>query len=232
MNYLKYSLALCLMFFSNLVAASCGDFSRGLDCGVKVYQERCALCHGSVGLGEGLLALALKNYPDTSLLKKKTAISSSKKDIKNAILNGGSNGMLSVEMPPWADELTVSEVDSVVELVYKLRTDSDKTIALLQSRKQAIEPSKRLGRMLYSGRCVLCHGKFADGKGKMAKIIKNPPPFNLTLSRADDAYLKNIISKGGEKMGRSPRMPPWGSDLNVNEIDSLILYLKSIRVGG
>ncbi len=229
MKYLSCITAFFLAGFSIPVFSSCGDFSEGMDCGVKVYQERCALCHGSVGLGEGLLALALKDYPDTSLLKKQSTVSATRDGIKEAILYGGSKGKLSAEMPPWTDELTVSEVNSVTELVYSLVTDSDKTIELLQSRQQAVKPSKRLGRMLYSGRCVLCHGKFADGKGKMARIIKNPPPFNLTQSRAPDEYLFSIIKKGGEKMGRSPRMPPWGSDLNDNEINSVIIYLKSIR---
>ena len=62
----------------------------------------------------------------------------------------------------------------------------------------------------------------------MAKIIKNPPPFNLLQSTAKDSYLKEIITKGGEAMNRSPRMPPWGSDLNQSEVDSLIIYLKSM----
>jgi cytochrome c oxidase cbb3-type subunit 3 len=63
----------------------------------------------------------------------------------------------------------------------------------------------------------------------MARIIKSPPPFNLTLSRAPDDYLHDIIYKGGEKMGRSPRMPPWGGDLSDAEIDSVVMYIKTLR---
>ena len=63
----------------------------------------------------------------------------------------------------------------------------------------------------------------------MSRIIKNPPPFNLTLSRADDKYLSDIIHKGGEQMQRSPRMPPFGDDLTEPEITSAILYIKTLR---
>ena len=85
------------------------------------------------------------------------------------------------------------------------------------------------GRTVYQGRCALCHGKEGGADGKMAAIIKDPPPVNLKLSRAPDEYLRLIIAKGGGAMGRSPRMPPWGEDLNKAEIDSVILFLKTLR---
>jgi hypothetical protein len=34
-----------------------------------------------------------------------------------------------------------------------------------------------------------------------------------------DEYLIDIISKGGQGMQRSPRMPPFGGDLSENEIN-------------
>jgi len=229
MNYFNFIILLISFYCFDLFAA-CGLYKQGLDCGVKVYQERCVLCHGRTGLGDGLLALAIKHYPDTNLLKPNLVFTPTKKNINKSILYGGTLSKLSIEMPPWNDELTVLEADSVTELVFKLITDSDKTTSLLRSRVSHIQPSLKLGRIIFSGRCVLCHGKYADGKGKMAKIIKNPPPFNLLQSTAKDTYLKEIITKGGEAMNRSARMPPWGSDLNQSEVDSLIIYLKSIRI--
>lgn len=44
-----------------------------------------------------------------------------------------------------------------------------------------------------------------------------------------DAYLKDIIKKGGQAMGRSSRMPPWGTDLSDKEVASVILYIKKLR---
>jgi cytochrome c553 len=63
----------------------------------------------------------------------------------------------------------------------------------------------------------------------MARIIKNPPPFNLTLSRVPDDYLSDMIHKGGAAMGRSPRMPPFGGDLSETDIKSVMMYVKTLR---
>ncbi len=226
--FIKNSLFISFIYSSSAFSA-CGTVTEGMNCGIKVFQERCSLCHGSMGLGEGILPLSLTSYPNTNLLKQHKQQTRTIAEIKQAVILGSIKPNIGEEMPPWTDELTVSEVNSVAELIFTLRTDTEKTITLLRSRQQAHRPSKQLGQSLFAGRCTLCHGKRADGKGRMAKIIKNPPPFNLTLSRAPDRYLKNIISKGGKAMGRSSRMPPWGKDLNSTEIDSIILFLKSIR---
>lgn len=89
--------------------------------------------------------------------------------------------------------------------------------------------SKKAGQDIFASHCVLCHGKFGEGDGRMAKVIRNPPPADLTASRLPDDYLKQIISEGGAGVGRSPQMPPWGDQLSAAEIESLILYLKSLR---
>jgi len=66
------------------------------------------------------------------------------------------------------------------------------------------------GSIVFRTYCMLCHGPHADGKGRAARNY-NPPPANLTVSAASDAYKEMIIRKGGEAMGRSPFMPPWGT---------------------
>ena len=86
------------------------------------------------------------------------------------------------------------------------------------------------GRRIYESRCALCHGKSGLGDGRMAKIVKAPPPYNLTLSVMPDDYLKAIITRGGEAMGRSPQMPPWRDELSNAEIDQVMAYIKSFRI--
>lgn len=195
--------------------------------GAKVFYDRCTLCHGNDGLGEGVLSLSIKDYPNTNLLKPKHT-----KDLESllhAIAFGGSKGEMSEEMPPWGDELTHRDLESVARFVEKLRQNPEEGKAMLVKESETGYATARKGRGVFLTRCALCHGKFGEGDGRMARVIKNPPPFNLTLSGAPDDYLKQIISKGGAAMGRSPRMPPWGGDLTPLEIDSVILYLKTIR---
>jgi cytochrome c oxidase cbb3-type subunit 3 len=132
-------------------------------------------------------------------------------------------------MPPWGDELTHTQLESVTRFVMHMRDDLEGAIAMLRDEAANTDPSLRVGRAVYAGRCALCHGQNGEGDGKMARIIKEPPPFNLTLSGLPDVYLRRIITQGGAELGRSPRMPPWGGDLTDPEIESVMLYVKSLR---
>ncbi len=209
-------------------AELCGEEAKSCpEYGAQVFQERCSLCHGSDGMGEGVLPLSLKDYPNTNLLEVKQATDEAK--TREIIIHGGGYKDIGPEMPPWGDELTVSQLESVVKFISFLKKDMEGGLKLLHEQAANIKPSLKVGRSVFQGRCALCHGKYGMGDGKMARIIKNPPPFNLTLSRAPDNYLKMIITKGGEKMARSPRMPPWVGTLTDGEIDSVIMYIKTLR---
>lgn len=205
----------------------CAKGEPCLDHGAQVFHYRCALCHGNDGLGEGILPLALKDYPNTNLLDPK--FGKDLASLERMIRKGGKIDKVNDEMPPWEDELTEREIKSVAMYSELLHRDFDVALVMSKQHANKIKPSKRIGRAIYLGRCALCHGKQGKGDGKMARIIKNPPPFDLTKSRINGKYLRDMIAKGGEAMGRSPKMPPWGKDLNEKEITSVILYLKTLR---
>lgn len=63
----------------------------------------------------------------------------------------------------------------------------------------------------------------------LSKLIKDPPPFNLTLSALPDAEIEKIVMSGGEKVGRSPKMPAWEGEITPGDVDALKVFLKSIR---
>jgi len=195
--------------------------------GANVFQTRCALCHGGDGMGAGVIPLAVPGYPSTNLLKPDHAHDA--QGILRVVTKGPEVKGVSTYMPPWADELTLTQIESVVQFVVHLRTNTDDARAMLRAEGAELKPAVSLGRALFQGRCALCHGTEGRGDGRMAGFIKDPPPFNLTQSRAPDVYLRQIISKGGAAMGRSPRMPPWGGDLNTQELESIILFVKTLR---
>jgi mono/diheme cytochrome c family protein len=85
------------------------------------------------------------------------------------------------------------------------------------------------GGLVYNTYCSLCHGENADGRGRLA-AGKIPPVANLTISRLTDQMKEEIIRKGGEAVGRSNLMPPWGEELSEEQIKDLIYYLDVIRV--
>ena len=225
-----FILAALLFTTSSIFAGESYECTKGepcLDHGAQVFHYRCALCHGNDGLGEGILSLSIKDYPNTNLLQAK--FGKDKSSLERMIRKGGKLDKVNDEMPPWENELTEREIHSVVMFTGLLHRDLDVALVMLRQQAKNIIPSERIGRAIFLGRCALCHGKQGKGDGKMARIIKDPPPFNLTLSRIDGKYLRDIIAKGGEAMGRSPRMPPWGTDLSDKEIDSIIMYLKTLR---
>jgi mono/diheme cytochrome c family protein len=90
-------------------------------------------------------------------------------------------------------------------------------------------PSLEEGKKLFNAHCAACHGKRGKGDGPAGRALATPP-YNLTWSVAKDDYLRQIIPKGGEAMDRSPDMPPWGEKLSPQEIESVILYIKTLRV--
>jgi len=84
------------------------------------------------------------------------------------------------------------------------------------------------GGLVYSNYCVTCHGFNADGNGRAARLY-NPKPANLRMSDKNDAYFALIVRMGGEAMGRSQFMPPWGAELTDEQTADLVAYLRSIN---
>lgn len=198
-----------------------------LEYGAEVFQARCSLCHGYDGFGEGILPMTLGSYPNTNLMTPRLAEDTA--GIERVVNLGGSLPDVSMEMPPWGDELTRTQLDSVVLFVSLMRKDFEQAQVYLEKSAAAMEPNLKLGRGVFQGRCSLCHGTFGHGDGKMARIIKDPPPYDLTKSFVPEQYVRLIIETGGEQMGRSARMPPFGGDLSETEIESVVMFLQTLR---
>lgn len=96
------------------------------------------------------------------------------------------------------------------------------------------------GQAIFRSHCVQCHGEKADGHGPLAPRYK-PPPADISSSKRSDDYMLQIVTLGGEALGRSAAMPEWGLELSGDEILDLVTYLRSVvndkktrtaRVGG
>ncbi len=199
-----------------------------LNLGAKVYQERCVLCHGSQAMGEGALALAIKDYPNTNLLVSPKF--KSKEAIHKVIVSGAMLPNVSQYMPPMGNELTWTELESVALFVQYFRSETPDALAMLESASSDVQTvDVELGRAIFNARCTLCHGDTGKGDGRMSKVITSPPPFNLTLSAIPKSYVIKIISQGGAALGRSPQMPPWGEQLGKKEVESVANYLFTLR---
>jgi len=198
-----------------------------VESGASVFWKRCVLCHGAQGMGEGEIPLKIKDYPNTNIMTANKAKTT--EEIRDAIVYGGILSNISTYMPPMGNELTWTEIQSVTMFVDNLRKFPAKHFEMLKQYSTTLEDKKGLGRSTFQSRCVLCHGANGEGDGRMSRVIKSPPPFNLTKSQMPAAYLKLIVEKGGESLGRSGQMPPWGEQLSKEEINAVVTYILQLR---
>ena len=191
--------------------------------GAQVYLERCALCHGSKGLGDGPMALLVHDYPDTRL----KAGDNNSHSVRRIVENGTDPASSGAFSPPWRDELAESDIEAVTKFIGILRNDFDHASKLLASVE--IAPDRFDGRKIYRARCETCHGQSGKGDGRMSRIIRNPPPADLTRSTLSHDETIAMVSAGGKAQGRSESMPPWGQELLYAELVSVVNYLVSMR---
>ena len=87
------------------------------------------------------------------------------------------------------------------------------------------------GKEIYTKSCATCHGPAGKGDGAAAAAL-NPKPQDLTnkanMSKLDDAYMSNIIAKGGSAVGKSPLMPPFNGQLKDQDVKNVIAYIRSL----
>jgi mono/diheme cytochrome c family protein len=87
------------------------------------------------------------------------------------------------------------------------------------------------GKSLYATYCSSCHGDKGKGDGVASKAlpVKLADQTNgLIMNQLSDKFLFDIISNGGNSVGKSSMMPAWGGQLNEKQIHDVIAYLRSI----
>jgi cytochrome c oxidase cbb3-type subunit 3 len=87
------------------------------------------------------------------------------------------------------------------------------------------------GKKLYGTYCSSCHGDDGKGDGPAAKSLPVKPADHTNgsvMNQFSDKFLLDIISKGGNAVGKSPMMPGWGGQLNEKQVRDVVAYLRSI----
>ena len=228
---MKISYAIFSVFFMCFSSSVFAVFdlmsSPSLEEGAQVYKDRCVLCHSQNGKGDGLLPVSILNLKKPNLLDRK--YSEDINSLRYIIIWGGMQNKMSIFSPPWGNELTWREIESLILFINYLREQNEQAVKLLKNSIVANEVDITAGRLIFNKRCAICHSKTGDGRGRIAKVINKPAPSDLRHSILSDASLKEIISNGGASVSRSPGMPPWKSELSPAELDSVVSYIKSLR---
>lgn len=90
------------------------------------------------------------------------------------------------------------------------------------------------GKQLYQENCAPCHGDSGKGDGAGAKSLPVRPADHTNgaaMSARSDAFLRDVITKGGGAMGLSTFMPAWQGLFKDSEIVDLVSYIRSLAAG-
>jgi mono/diheme cytochrome c family protein len=126
----------------------------------------------------------------------------------------------------WGRRLAVAAA-AAAGCIGVLGADANKANGALLPR-DSVEAAVFRGGLVYANYCVTCHGINADGNGRAARL-HTPRPANLRASDKNNAYIAMIVRRGGEAVGRSPGMPPWGEELTDEQVNDLVAFVRSVN---
>jgi cytochrome c oxidase cbb3-type subunit 3 len=92
-------------------------------------------------------------------------------------------------------------------------------------------PQTETGADLYKTYCWQCHGMKGDGMGVNVRDMSVQPRNHTDakeMASRSDADLFKAIKEGGQAISKSVLMPPWGGNLNDEEIHALVGYLRQL----
>lgn len=168
-----------------------------------VYRAYCLVCHGEIGDG---ISRAAKLYGAKQLqIRSNLPVT----EYERIIRHGGEAIGRSPYMPPWQDELSLEQVNDVISYL------------------AVVNQQIARGKVVYQTNCTLCHGINHDGQGRVS-VLHDPKPSDLVHSDKSEEYKQTIVTLGGQALGRSSVMPPWGLQLSAQEIEDVVKYLGSI----
>jgi mono/diheme cytochrome c family protein len=111
---------------------------------------------------------------------------------------------------------------------------ADKVAALNENQcapspQQSLQGNPANGQVLHAEHCAACHG--LDGKANVVVMHMDSTPPDQSdpnyMNNLPDAYLYLAICKGGEGIGKSYVMSPWGDFFSDTEITDLIAWIRT-----
>ncbi|GAB4580086.1 MAG: hypothetical protein Fur0022_28250 [Anaerolineales bacterium] len=203
--------------------------------GAQIYAERCALCHGPDGQGDGPAAPSMIPRPrdfTLGLYKYKTTPAGqppSDEDLARIIREG----LTASAMPYFGDLLSEEEINAVIEHLKTLSPVFDganPTPIEIPAQPPADSDSLVRGSALFQQNCIACHGtdgrallKLADTKGYPVISRDLTAPWTFRGGHTPEAlYLR--LSTG---LAPSP-MPSFAETLTESERWDVVNYVLSL----
>jgi mono/diheme cytochrome c family protein len=169
------------------------------------YAEKCAPCHGTMGLGDGSMAGQLP-VPAPAIGTDQVSREAAPSEWYSIITQGN----LERRMPPF-NSLSDRQRWDVVAYLYSLSTT-----------EQIIKE----GEKLYQVNCAGCHGLAGNGKGPDIGDLSIAPTnftdLELMAGRSDQQLFQSISE------GKGADMPGYAEQLSPQEIWAISDYLRSL----
>ena len=206
--------------------------------GKSVYEQRCAVCHGIEGKGDGPAQQFLYPKPRDLTAGKFKIRSTPSLPTDDDLLRIISNGIPGTAMPGWA-ALPVRERKDIVAYVKSL---SPVFSQQLEPKPVLIPPTAKvtpalleLGKKFYvEAECLKCHGATGKGDGEAAGTLKDDwgypiLPYDFTIAgrmkggnTVRDVYRTLVTGIGGTPM------PSYADSLSAQEMWGLAYYVQSL----
>jgi mono/diheme cytochrome c family protein len=123
---------------------------------------------------------------------------------------------------------------ALLVLILPALAAADKVAALAENQcappqQQSLRGDAANGQTLHVDNCAACHG--LDGKSNVVIMHMDETPPDQSdpeyMSTLSDGYLYLAICKGGEGVGKSYVMSPWGDFFSHAEITDLIAWIRT-----
>lgn len=215
-----------------------------LSLGKEVYGQKCAICHGEKGDGNGDAAYLLYPRPrDLTLgVFKIRSTPSGTLPTDEDLFRTISEGMAGTAMMPWKDELSEREIWAVV---YYIKTFSERwrkekpgTPVPIGTPPPKTPELLKLGKKVYEKmQCGQCHGEKGKGDGPAAATLKDqwdmpiiPYDFTVPGRFKGGGKPEDIVRTFTTGMDGTP-MPSYGKGvLTEKERWALAYYVLSLAV--
>lgn len=212
--------------------------------GKKLYSEKCAICHGEKGGGNGEIADLIYPGPrDFTLAVFKirstpTGSLPTDEDLFRTI----SEGMAGTVMLPWKNDMNEKERWA---LVYFVKTFSDRWKEEKPENPVSISapPPKTpellaLGKKVYKElKCWECHGEKGKGDGPKSDALKDaqgipifPYDFSVSGRMKGGRGVKEIVRTYSTGMDGTP-MPAYEVDITDKQRWALAYFTDSLSIG-
>lgn len=104
--------------------------------------------------------------------------------------------------------------------------------ASLSMREIALGYEQALGKAVNDQYCIRCHDRESTPErvSNFDNLSPSPHEFTdgATLNKLSDSDLINIITYGGQAVGKSPQNPAYGTTLKPAEIRAMVAYIRAI----